>query len=248
MKKGGCNSIITGREIILKLLSFDLSSAVIGVLAAEVNPVLREIKTMRSCPIIPPHYDATHCGYLKSKKKVTSPSGKPLNAYLKPGEMTITKQEKEKRDKEVRHQKDLFLLGSISKHIHHLVSSIQPELILVEKNAAFNGILTSMLLAKTMGTLLGVAGPLGIPVKEYPVNTVRKSLPMNDLLRDFVEQKSSSELKQIPDVTKRAIRVYLTKIYGQYGAVFHSDDESDACAVFHHWWQELKEGGETGIN
>lgn len=224
----------------MKLLSFDLSSAVIGVLAAETKD--RDILLMRSCPIIPPHYDATHCGYLRSKKKILTPGGKSVSAYLKPGEDTITKQEKEKRDKEVRYQKDLFLISAISKHIHHLVDSIQPELILVEKNASFNGVLTSVLLGKVMGVLLGIAGPMNIPVKEYPVNRVRKSMPMNALLRDFVEKKSSAELKQIPDITKRAIREYLGDVYGKYGVVFHTDDESDACAVFHYWW--TKESGE----
>ncbi len=226
----------------MKLLAFDLSSSVIGVLAAQLEG--EKIQKMRSCPIIPPKYDPSVSGFLKTKKKVSTPTGKKLTSYLYPEETTITKAEKEKRDRKVRADKDLFLLDHISKEQSHLITNINPDLILVEKNASFNGMLTTVLLAKVMGSLLGVAGASGAPVQEYPVNQVRKIIPVNDLLREFLKDHTEAEVQQIPDVTKRVIRYYLEDLYGIYGVQFQTDDESDACAVFHYWYETERKGNQ----
>jgi transcription initiation factor IIE alpha subunit len=55
------------------------------------------------------------------------------------------------------------------------------------------------------------------------------------LLKEFKKRHTVEELMCIPDITKRAIREYLETIYGQYGIVFQTDDESDSCAVLHYW-------------
>jgi hypothetical protein len=192
---------------------------------------------MLSCPIIPPKFSPEVLGYLHSKKKLPTKKGKELNAYCKQGETEITEAEKKRRDKEVRAQKDIWVLEQIGKTMGNMINQIKPDLILVEKNAIYNGILTSILLAKVMGTLLGIAGMVGIPVQEYAVSKVRSVFNIPEVIKSFTNIREADELLQIPDITKRALRDLMEKEYGQYGLVCQTDDESDAVVVFHYWWK-----------
>lgn len=214
------------------VLAFDLSTNCIGVVAAEVQG--KTVTKILSCPIIPEPFDVTKLGFLKSKKKIKTKNGKEVNAWVKPNETVISEKEKKERDRLVRSQKDIFILENIGSQIGKLIKEIKPDLILVEKNAIFNGILTSVLLAKVMGTLLGIAGMFNIPVKEYAVNVVRQPYNIAQLTKQFVENKTLEELKTIPDVTKRALRQLMQSKYP--GIQFQTDDESDACVVFDYWF------------
>lgn len=224
------------------VMAFDLSSACIGVTAVEINGT--SVVRMKSCPIIPPNFDPTVLGYMKTKKKLPVKSGELINTYYKKGETSISKKNKKKRDCEVRSQKDIFVLQHISKIMNNLITSVNPDLILVEKNEIFNGILTSILLGKVMGTLVSITGVQGIPLIEKKVNESRSSFDMKKILSDFRERHSPEELKVIPDITKRALREYLQEIYGPYGVDFQTDDESDSCVIFHSWFTEIREGQE----
>ena len=217
------------------VMVFDLSSSCIGVIAARINDRTRVIEAIKSCPIIPKDFDAATLGYLSSKKKLPIKNGTMVNTYAKPGETSISLETKKKRDTQVRAQKDIFILTTISKQMAGLVDAIQPDLILVEKNSIFNGILTSILLAKVMGTLLGLAGRLSIPVQEYPVGTVRKGHHVAKLVQEFAERHTLEQLKAIPDIAKRALGEVMSK---KYGLIFQTDDESDACVVFDYWYEK----------
>lgn len=215
-------------------MCFDLSSTCIGVVTAKINE--NKVEKILSCPIAPINFDVSSLGFMPSKKKLPTKKGELLNTYVKLGETQITKSEKEKRDTLVRSQKDVHVLASISKSISNLVDNIKPDIIIVEKNAIFNGILTSILLAKILGILHGLAGRLGIEVKEYSVNKVRSIINVGKLIRDFSKDKTDCELKSIPDITKRALGDMMTK---EYGIRFKTDDESDACVVFHYYFKEI---------
>lgn len=221
------------------IMTFDLSSVCVGVIAAEIDDRSGKTIKMKSCPIMPPQYDATVLGYHKSKKSLPDRKGTMLNTYWKDGETIITKKEKEHRDKEVRSQKDIYVLQNISKTMNYLIDGIKPDLILVEKNAIFNGILTSILLGKVMGSLVSLTGIHGIPLIEYPVNQVRNPFDLPLMIRAFQKLHTPEELMKIPDITKRTLREYLEKIYGPHGVVFQTDDESDACVVYYYWKTEV---------
>ena len=211
-------------------MAFDLSTNTIGVVAATVEG--KTVQMIRSCPIIPPRVDATQLGYLYSKKKMPTPRGKSVNTYVRPGETTVTEAEKKRRDVEVRHHKDIQVLTHIGGQIDQLVRAVRPDLILVEQNCIFNGILTSVLLGKVMGTLLGVAGALSIPCREYPVQVVRKHLDPFTAVQALARRMDPDEYMRIPDKTKRALRLILEE---KYGIQFQTDDESDACVVLDYW-------------
>lgn len=224
------------------VMAFDLSSVCIGVIAVEIKK--GKVANVRSCPIIPKSFDHTNLGYMKSKKKLpTKRSGEMINTYWKKGETVISKTEKQKRDREVRSHKDIFVLQDISKTINYLISNIKPDLVLVEKNEIFNGILTSVLLGKVMGTLVSITGIHNMPLIERKVSEVRSIFNLGQILRTFRDKHSDDELKAIPDITKRALREEMERIYGPYGIKFQTDDESDACVVFHYWFTtEYNEG------
>jgi len=223
----------------MKVMSFDLSTSCIGVITAKINDNTKDIIKILSCPIIPSKFNPETLGYLKSKKKLETVKFDFLNCYAKAGETHISKAEKMRRDREVRGQKDIYVLADISRVMGNMINSIKPDLILVEKNVSrLNGQLTTVLLAKVMGTLLGISGMLGIPVKEYAVNKARGILDVPHLVKDFAYNHSPEELREVPDITKRAIREFMQSIYGKYGLVMQTDDEGDGCVVLNYWYKE----------
>lgn len=222
------------------VLSFDLSTACVGVVAAVLDNDSKKPVLIKSCPIIPERFSAETLGYRKSKKKLPTPkSGEFLNTYYKIGEHTITKSEKLKRDREVRIKENLFVLDYIGRQISAIVDSIRPNIIIVEKNEIFNGVLTSVLLGKVMGVLIGIASSHSIPVNEFKVTKVRSIINLTETTRNFVESITEEELKKVPDVTKRALRKLMEAKYGQYGLECKTDDESDACVVLNYYLEEV---------
>lgn len=210
------------------VMAFDLSSSCIGCVVAETQG--KRVLRIRSCPIIPKAFSAESLGYLKTKRKIDGK--KTMTSWIRFNGEIVSEAEKKRRDAEVRAQKDVSVLAQISGTMGDLISTIKPELILVEKNEMFNGVLTSVLLGKVMGTLHGIAGMLRIPVREFRVNKVRQPLGVSKLVLNFTQNTSAEELMSIPDVTKRALRKEMER---KYHIQFLTDDESDACVVFDYW-------------
>lgn len=217
------------------VMAFDLSSTCIGVITARINQD-HTVGKVLSCPIVPPEFDATTLGFFKNKRKLKTVKGLELNSWAKPGETMISQEEKKHRDSVVRSKKDISVLSYIGKSIDSLTAKIKPDLILVEKNAIFNGVLTSVLLGKVMGVLVGISGITGCQLIEYPVTVIRSIYPVGNWVVQFSKEHTPEELIQIPDVTKRVIGI---KLGQKYGVRFQTDDESDACAVFDYWYEKV---------
>lgn len=225
----------------ITVLAFDLSTVCVGVVAGIVDKKTKKPILVKSCPIIPRKFSPEKLGYMRSKKRLpTAKSGEVLNTYYKQGEATISKSEKQKRDREVRIKGNLFTLEYIGKQISLIISEVKPDIILVEKNEIFNGVLTSVLLGKVMGVLIGVASSYSIPVNdEFKVSKVRSIIDLKKAVKSLVESLSEDEIKKVPDVTKRALRKLMEEKYGEYGLVCKTDDESDACVVFNYWLEVI---------
>ena len=215
----------------MKVIAFDLSSVCIGCCIAE----LKDDKTVRifSTPIIPKHDTniISSLGFLKSKHRIKD---KNYISYVKYSGELVSEKEKKKRDVMVREAMNKSVLNDISKQLSEVITTIKPDLIIMEKHAIFNGILTSVLLAKIAGILIGVAGDNNIETREYPVKEVRSILDINKITGEYISNKTPDDLLKVPDITKDAIREYFEKIYG---VSFQTCDESDACAVFHYWYK-----------
>lgn len=224
------------------ILAFDLSSVCIGVIAATIND--GQLEHVKSCPIIPPKFNPETIGYQKTKKKLADKNGVFFNTYYRSGEHSISKTEKIKRDREVRLAANNYVMDYIGGQISKIADVIEPDLIIAEKNEIFNGILTSILLSKIFGILLGVSSSHRIPCDDFKVTVVRSIIPVVKVTREYANSVSEDELKRIPDITKRALRILMEKTYGRYGLSCSTDDESDACVVFHYWYEEIyKKGG-----
>lgn len=213
-----------------KVLAFDLSSKCIGVVAAAIED--NKVEKIQSTSIVPPRFSPSSLGFMNAKKKITTASGKQMSCYVYKNETSVTFQEKRKRDKQVREAKNAFVINDISQKIDALITNFKPDKILVEKNEIFNGILTSILLARINGVLFGIANLHNINVVEFHVQEVRKPYNVMKLTSDFVKGKTSEELKDIPDITKRAIRKLMET---KYNHEFLTDDESDACIVLDYY-------------
>lgn len=225
-----------GEIIKTTVLAFDLSSVCIGVIAAQINNTTKSVEKIMSCPIIPPKFEPTSLGYLKSKKKITTSAGKTFSSYMIPGEKTVSEKEKKRRDSEVRHSKNNFVMEYIASNISTLMNKILPDIVIAERNEIFNGILTSTLLSEIMGSLEGVTYSKNIPLLKIPVKDARGILNLSQITKDFVSSVSEEYLKSVPDITKRSLRMYMEQIYGELGLKCNTDDESDACVVFHYWY------------
>lgn len=218
-----------------RVLAFDLSSVCIGVVAAKVEN--NKLQKVLSCPVIPPKFDATTLGFLKSKKKVYTSSNKSkmVNSYVYPNEDYVSEANKKKRDVLVRKSKDIFVLDYIGKQLNVLIDSINPDLIIVEKTEIFNGVLTSVLLAKVFGVLVGAATSKNIKVQEYKVKEARSIIDLVKITKELTLNLTEDEISKIPDITKRALRTFMEKKYGHLGLKCSTDDEGDACVVLNYW-------------
>lgn len=218
-----------------RILAFDLSSVCIGVVAAKVED--SKLTKVLSCPIIPPKFSAAELGFLKSKKKVytSSKEVKIINSYVYPNETYVSEVNKKKRDVQVRKAKDIFVLDYIGKQLNMLIDSINPDLIIVEKTEIFNGVLTSVLLAKVFGVLVGAATSKNIKVVEYKVKEVREIIDIVSITKELVSNLTDEEINKIPDMTKRALRMFMEKKYGHLGLKCSTDDEGDACVILNYW-------------
>lgn len=220
------------------VLAFDLSSACVGIVGAGFDEHKLPI-IVKSMPLIPPRFLPSNLGYQPSKKKLPIKTGKLVNTYWRKGEISITEQEKKKRDVEVRNAKNLSDLSYISKNMSEIIKKINPDIILVEKNEIFNGVLTSVLLAKVMGTLIGIASANNIKVMELKVKKVRSIIDLTKATQALVESLSPEEISNVPDMTKRALRKLMEEKYGAYGLKCLTDDESDACVVMNYYYEEI---------
>lgn len=214
-------------------MSFDLSSSCIGCAVAKIDK--SKVTKMRSCPIIPDTFDPRSIGF-KNKSKKAIP-GKSYSSYIyKDEDITkISKAEKKKRDVLVRNHKDSYVLKYISYEMNTLIAKIKPDVILVEKNEIFNGVLTSVLLGKVIGTLHAICSVHDIPIQERKVQSVRKKYNLPMRVSVFCRDKDKEELTSIPDITKRVIRDMLQKKYAYTGVKLSTDDEGDAALLIDHF-------------
>lgn len=228
------------------VFAFDLSSACIGLTVAELQDKTT-LKRVKSTPIIPPEYDPQELGFRKTKKAFAVKDGQTIKSYYRDGETSISQKEKRHRDALVRTHKNDFVKREIGRQISSIIRALNPDLILVEKNSIFNGVLTSVLLGEIMGILEGIASSYGIPVIKYPVGQARAPHNVSRLVREFSQRKTAEELQRVKDVAKAALRDKMEQKYGALGFSPQTDDEGDSCVIFDYWWEHVHRKGKTDV-
>lgn len=219
----------------MKILSFDLSLTQTGVTFADVNDrneVVR-LSTVSIVPVADEEKLIKDLGFLRSKRKVATKGGNSYWAYVLNQDESVSYSEKKKRDVAVRNAINMAKRGSLANQIRLLFDKISPDLILVERNESFNGILTTKLLAEARGILEGAC--VNVPIKQYSVSEIRKGVNLVDLTRDFVSKLADSGAPFPTDITKSALKHY---VEAKYNVSVKNTDESDACMVIDCYLRE----------
>lgn len=220
----------------MKVISLDLNTNCTGVFGVGMKAGRIE-KAMSASILVNDFKVKDHFPFMESKKKLpSSENGHHLhNTYFKKGETHVSKTEKKRRDREVRHKRNRHQIDAMAKNIADVVRVTNSDLVLIEKNAMFNGILTIELLSKLHGTVIGICRNLGVEYLDFSVQEVRSPYNIPRLVKEFSKTITPERLAGLPDVSKAAIRWHLQKIYSPYGVRFQTDDESDAALVFDYW-------------
>ena len=120
------------------------------------------------------------------------------------------------------------------RYVREAFDKVKPDLILVERNESFNGILTTKLLAEARGILEGACA--GATIKQYSVSEIRKGIDLVGLTRNFVNKLADLGQPFPKDITKSALKLYIEEKYSISTA---NTDESDACMVFDCYLREM---------
>ena len=215
------------------ILSFDLSSARTGCVCISLDD--KEIKFMDTFSISPnvkKEDIISNLGFLP-KKQVVAKKGKRISFYAKFHGEEITQAEKQKRDVLVRNSVNGAIKKEISTALKTAVENIKPDLVLVERNEAFNGVLTTKFLAEIRGILEGVA--VEQPIIQYSVAEIRKKFNLAKMTREYIKSLDSPKYIQgKKDITKLVIKNFLEN---KYSIRCSNTDESDALAVFDHYYE-----------
>lgn len=164
-------------------------------------------------------FNGTACGYSPHKRRAWTLAGDSFQSWVYPGEKLLSRTEKTRRDKEMRQAQRAYILEHLGNGLREALTEWAPTFILLERNAAFHGILTTKALAEYAGVAWGVARVFA-PVEEWPVATIRACFP-------------SARGVSSP---KEEVQRVLEEIYAPWRQGPWTLDESDSLAVFHAWW------------
>ncbi|MGN1093080.1 MAG: hypothetical protein ACI4RS_05440 [Monoglobaceae bacterium] len=214
----------------MKIMAFDLSSACTGVTFADINNEnIIFLKTFSIRPEVSKTSVAKKLGYIHSENVATT----GIRSWVKSGGEIVSKTEKKKRDVEVRNAINAEIKKYISTELQKSIDNLNPDLILVERNESFNGVLTTKFLAEIRGILEGVATKQ--PIIQYSVAEIRKKFDLAKMTQEYVSKLTPSQVKKEKDITKNVIKEYLEHKYQIHCA---NTDESDSLAVFDHYYEK----------
>jgi hypothetical protein len=217
------------------VMAFDLSSVCIGVTFGQIDSQTKKITYGKTLPIIPKRLDPRDYGYTTKDPKKIAFKGKEFKGFLKEGEFSISNEEAKKRTAHLKSSQHNFLLRSIGKQCGHFLAQIKPDVVSMEKNMSFNGILTTKLLAEIAGGLYFYCGSQNIPLFDYNEATVRARIR-----RDITEFSYEKDGLVALD-TKWEIYCRLRAYFNEMDpTLFNFEkmtmDESDSLAVFYYYY------------
>ena len=214
----------------MKIAAFDLSSVCSGVTFADLKGEnIIFLKTFSIQPHFSMNEAAKSLGFLHSEKIPTT----QIRSWVKESGEIVSRTEKKKRDVAVRNALNAQIKKYISIEIEKTVKNLMPDLILVERNESFNGVLTTKFLAEIRGILEGVATEQ--PIIQYSVAEIRKKFDLAQMTQEYVKQLSPGQMRGQKDITKTVLKNYLEEKYGVQCA---NTDESDSLAVFDHYYEK----------
>jgi hypothetical protein len=225
-------------------MTFDLSSTCIGVTFAQTDDNNRIIYG-KTLPIVPVRPTGIDLGYSTKKQKKITARGNTYAAFLKPDEILISQVEAKKRSREFKTLEHNYLLRNIGEQCGKYLDKIKPDIVAIERNKSFNGILTTKLLAEIAGGLYFYCGAKGITLFDWDEATVRSKIRKD--INTFRRTIDGSEGNEVALDTKWEIfcrlREYFTKNHpGTFDFSNMTLDESDSLAVFYYLFTKVIKG------
>lgn len=221
------------------VVAFDLSSTCIGVCVAKVDLKKQPIK-LKTVSIIPQKPSGKDFGFTTKESKKIAKNGKEFQAFLYPHETIISQREALDRIRMVKSEKHLGLLKNIGQQCGELLFRLKPHVVLLEKNASFNGILTTKLLAEIAGGIYFYCGATDTSLCDYHVETVRAYLRQTIPVFDRANEDGKDVLDTKWEMYCR-LRTYYKAQHPKIVLDRITMDESDALALFYYWSHQLKE-------
>lgn len=211
----------------MHVITLDLSSTNIGITRADI--IDGKVTTLKTEALVPRKPTGRDFGYATvNEKKI----GTGYNAFLKEGEYHITKTEATRRRALVKAESHKQLLRNIGIDLGKILEEREVGFLAIERNVAFNGVLTTKLLAEIAGGLFFYSGLRDIPFADVLSGTVRSTV------RHTIPLSRNERIEEDGTIaydTKSEIRLRLKKVYGHLTDFKDMTlDESDALAVFHH--------------
>jgi hypothetical protein len=212
------------------VMTFDLSSKCIGVTFAQIKR--NEISYGKTLAVIPEKINARDLGF--RTKGVTE------KGLFKLGELKTSKKEQVNRLRVFKNTRHNLLLTNIGKQIGRFLLEIKPNIIAIERNKSFKGILTTKLLAEIAGGLYFWAGAFQIPIYDWDESEIRakirKDIPHIDLAHPVTGQTALDTKWEI----QCRLRVFFEKHYpGMFDFSNMTLDESDSLAVFYYLYTTI---------
>lgn len=217
------------------VMTFDLSSTCIGITFAQIDKKTKKITYGETMPIIPRKPDPRDLGYTTKHPKKIAYNGAEFRGYLKHNEFSISKAEADRRSRELKNDGHNFLLKNIGEQCGNFLNKIKPDVIALEKNASFNGILTTKLLAEIAGGLYFYAGAHGNELFDYNESTVRAKIRRD--IPDFSYEKDGKKALDTKWEMFCRLRAYFELNHpGIFDFENMGMDESDSLAIFYHYY------------
>lgn len=228
------------------VMTFDLSSVCIGVTFAEINDE-KKILYGETLAIIPKKPTGKDLGYTTNTPKKISSKGNTYGAFLKPDEILISKKEAERRKSTLKTDAHNHLLRNIGKQCGRYLDKIKPDIVAIERNKSFNGILTTKLLAEIAGGIYFYCGANDILMFDWDEATVRSMLRKD--IPEFSLSKYTDDTRIAID-TKWEIYCRLRYYFEtEHPGIFNFEqmtlDESDSLAVFYYLYKKIIKGAKV---
>ena len=215
-------------------MTFDLSSKCIGITFAQLDGT--DISYGETLAVIPKKPDPRDLGYTTKTPKKIGNEGSTYAAFLKPHEKFISKSEADRRKRDMKNLEHNYLLRNIGEQCGRYLDKVKPDIVAIEKNKSFNGILTTKLLAEIAGGIYFYCGAKGIPLYDWDESVIRAQI------RRDIPNVSLAKVKGESGVTldtKWEIYCRLREYFeSEHPGIFSFDDmvfdESDSLAVFYY--------------
>lgn len=220
-----------------------MSSTNIGVTFAKIDQRIAFGDTLAIVPKPPTPKDL---GYTTVTPRTIQSHGRRYKAFLREGEIVISQEEAARRLQALKSTTHNYLLRNIGQQCGKFLRAVRPDVVCIEKNKSFNGILTTKLLAEIAGGVYFYCGVDDIEICDWDEATVRAQI-RRDITDFSLETDDGRKALDTKWEIHCRLRSYFEKeCPGMFRFNKMTMDESDSLAVFYYWYTQRWKAGHYG--